>query len=1146
MRLLNGELNLAATDLSVFLGCRHRTALDLEVAAGVRKRPYFEDPMLELLSKRGLEHEKAYVQSLADQGLRVVDLSAIGDRDALVAATVGAMRSGADVIVQGALRDGAWFGKPDILRRVSRASELGDWSYEVADTKLARETRGGAILQLGLYSDMLAAAQGGAPEHFHVITPDPKHSHHEFRVADYAAYFRLVRRNLVETIALGAVAIADANYPEPVEYCHVCSWAEQCAEKRHRDDHLSLVASITRTQRRELEARGALTLSALARLPLPIPFKPDRGSVASYVRVREQARLQLDSRGRTPPLHELRDIVETEGLCRLPEPSPGDVFLDLEGDHLAVEGGREYLFGLVTLDAAGAPVYRSYWAFDERAERKAFEEVMDLIAGAIDAYPEMHVYHYAPYEVTAFKRLMGRYATREDELDSMLRAGRFVDLYAVVRQGLRAGIERYSIKNLEPLYDFTRAVPLPEASKGLRAFEYALAVGAVDLLPSDVRATVEGYNEDDCVSTLRLRDWLEGVRQRAIDDGSTIERPTLAAAAAPPDLKERQRATEALRARLLAGIDGEPPRDTPEHARWLLAYLLDYHRREEKAGWWKYFELCRATDDELLDEPEAVAGLVFDTRLEVVKNKKTEKPTGAVIDRYSYPPQEMEIRAGATVKSRDGKPFGEVKAVDRVARTIDIRKTKAQADMHLSAVFAHRHIGTEGLQDAIAVVGASVAAKPGCDGANPIARALLRREAPRLTGGPFQQPDTENVSDFALEIVQQLDRAVLPIQGPPGSGKTYTGARMICALVAAGKKVGVCGPSHKVIGNLLCEVVDAARASGAAIRVAHKPGEGEQDSMPSGITAIDNDDVLPGLANGELDVVGGTAWLWARRDLAGAVDVLFVDEAGQVPLANAIAVSAAASSMVLLGDPQQLDQPQQGSHPDGVAASALEHLLGEHLTIPSDRGIFLPMTWRLAPAICTFTSELFYESRLAPRPSLSRQALSGGTLMTGSGLWYVDVNHEGRTSSSDEELEVVASLVRSLVAPASTWIDQHGEVAQLMLDDVLIVSPFNAQVSRLAERLPGARVGTVDKFQGQEAPIVIYSMATSRPEDAPRGMEFLYSPNRLNVATSRARCAVVIVASAMLFAPDCERPREMKLANALCRYRELANPLSLV
>ncbi len=1133
MRHFDGRYTLSATDLATFLGCRHRTALEMDFAAGLLAKPQADDPILDLLFQRGIDHEKAYVDSLRAAGLRIVDLTFTRNDD-LLAATIRAMRDGADVIVQGGLAVDGWFGKPDLLRRVAKPSALGTWSYEVSDTKLARETHAGAVLQLSLYSSLLTAAQGVAPEYFHVVTPNTEHPIHIFRVDDYSAYFRLVRDQLAAMIARAPTDIAKDYYPDPVEHCHICPWSGPCDHKRHADDHLSLVAGITRTQRRELGAQNTHTLAQLGRLPLPIPFKPDRGSLESYVRVREQARVQLDSRGKTPPLHELRDIVDNQGLCRLPEPSAGDIFLDLEGDNRAVEGGREYLFGLVTMGN-----YRAWWGRNDAEERASFEAVMDLIADAIAKHPGAHVYHYAPYEVTNFKRLAGRYVTRTEELDGLLRGGRFIDLYAVVHQGIRAGVESYSIKKLEPLYGFTRDVELPAASRALRQFEYALAVDALESLPREVAAVVEGYNRDDCISTLRLRDWLETVRGDAVARGESIPRPEPKPPEPSKDVGEKQRRVEAVRARLLAGITGTPANRTPEHARWMLAYLLDFHRRESKAEWWKYFELCDATDEELLDESTAVAGLVHVERVLVVLYAKSPKPTGSVVDRYTYPPQEMEIRAGAELRNRDGTPFGKVVAADRLLRTLDVRKGKAQAEAHPSAVFAFTFIASDAMEESLASIGENVAASGGFDSTNGIVRALMFRERPRLTSGAFSQPDDDDISQFAVNVVGMLDDTVLAIQGPPGSGKTYTGARMIRALVAAGKRIGVLGPSHKVISNLLEEV-----AEGSSVRVAQKCNN-DDDGLPDCIAAIeDNNEALRVLTAREVDALGGTAWLWARPAMRGSVDVLFVDEAGQVSLANAIAVSGAARSMVLLGDPQQLDQPQRGSHPDGVDASVLAHVLGDDLTIPPDRGIFLPVTWRLSPAICAFTSELFYASRLVSRPSLEHQVLAGIDGVSGSGLWYLDVAHDGRTSSSDEEVEAVVHLVATLTRENSTWVRGDESSAPVTLDDVLVVSPFNAQVSRLAERLPdGARVGTVDKFQGQEAPIVIYSMATSRPEDAPRGLEFLYSLNRLNVATSRARCAVIVVANARLFEPECHSPQQMKLANALCRYRELATPV---
>ena len=1147
MRLEGEGLGLSATDLSNFLGCRHRTALDIAAALSKRTRPRFHDPLFDILIKRGVEHEKSYVDSLRAQEQTIVDLSHIEHRDDLVLQTIEAMRRGVDAIVQGGLRDGRWFGKPDVLCRVLKPSEFGDWSYEIIDTKLSRETRGGTILQLGLYSEMLRLAQSVEPEYFHVVTPDPVAPKHTYRLHDYAAYFRMIRSQMLEAVAMEPGALAEANYPEPVEHCEVCGWSRQCDEKRHEDDHLSLVFGISRLQRRELESRDVRTLAQLARLPLPIAFKPNRGSVETYVRVREQARLQLDSRGRIPPLHELRGIVEGEGLCRLPEPSPGDLFLDLEGDPFAAEGGREYLFGVVTLDEQGNPHYRSFWGFSEQEERRSFEAVIDLIERASEKHPTMHVYHYAPYEPSAFKRLMGRYATRERELDQMLRSARFVDLYAVVRQGVIVGTERYSIKNLEPLYDFERSVALIDANRCLRVMEQALELNCPQTVPIEIRDSIEGYNKDDCVSTLRLRDWLERIRSEHIATGTLVPRPTPAEAQAE-ELSERAQRVATLRGQLLDGVPEERlDRNEEQQARWLLAYLLDYHRREDKAVWWEYFRLRELTEEELLDEPQAIAGMTLEKRVGFKTNARTGKPTGTVTDQYHFPVQEMEIDAG-DVKMKDGTALGKLIAVDRLKRTVDVQKGPKLAEHHPTSVFAHTYVSTAVQEDSIFGIAQRVVddgiLRLGEFSPDKAARGLLAGVSPRLTSGPFEAKRGEGMLQYLDRAVLSLDRCVLPVQGPPGSGKTYAGAQMICALVEQGKRVGITANSHKVIRNLLDAAGQAAKKAGLSVIVAHKGDEGDYSADASQIAMLaKNEDALEAVqSTGANVVVGGTSWLWARPEFADALDVLFVDEAGQMSLANVLAVSPAAKSLVLLGDPRQLEQPKKGSHPDGVSASALQHILQEQKTIPPDRGVFLPTTWRLCPALSAFTSELFYDNRLASKPGLERQRLDGTGQFAGSGLWVMAADHDGNRNSSIEEIDLIVELVRQLTSPGATWTDEKGNHAQLLGKDILIVSPYNAQVARLTDRLEGtgARVGTVDKFQGQEAPIVIYSTATSRPEDAPRGMEFLYSLNRLNVATSRARCAAIIVASPRLFEPECRSPRQMKLANALCRYREMA------
>ena len=1186
MRKTEAGLSLSATDLSNSLACRHLTGLDMSVVLEDRERPFRNDPLGDILRDRGLAHEKAYVDHLKAEGREVLDLSAVEAREAAAAATLEAMRAGQDVIVQAALLDdtGRWYGRPDVLLRTERAGKW-PWSYEAVDTKLAQETKGGTILQLSFYSDLLREAQGVQPEHFLVVTPRSDHAGERYRTADYAAYFRSVRARLQTTAAKNPDDVIAATYPEPVDHCDVCAWYQGCDARRRADDHLSLVANATRSQRRELETNGITTLAGLARCAT-IDFKPKHGSREGLEKARDQAKIQLESRGLKTPLHELRPFKEDEGLQQLPDPTPGDVFLDLEGDPFATEGGREYLFGIVTLDAASHPVYRAWWALTHNEEKQAFEEVMDFIDALRKTHPRMHVYHYANYEQAAFKKLMGRHVTRGEQLDELLRGGHFVDLFGVVRQGLIAGIERYSIKDLEPLYAFTREVPLETARSGLRQMERGLETKVTDI-PAEVKAAVEGYNQDDCVSTLRLRDWLESLRAGAIANGASLPRPEPGKSEASENVSEKMRQVAARRAQLLLGIPAEPAERTEEQqARWLLAYMLDWHSREGKASAWEYFRLKELPEEDLYDERQALAGLKFVQRIHVVTHKVTRKPTGSVVDRYEYPEQEMEIRLGDELKTRDGKKLGELEALDRRLRTVDISKGPSQSENHPKWLFAHTNRNPIVLEKAIDRLAEAVLADGGvCETSarqNAVAASLLLARAPKLKSGPFEPTATEDAVRFAVRAVRDMEPGVLAIQGPPGAGKTYTGATMIRDLVKQGKKIGVTATSHKVILNLLEAVLDLTplrhigtplRHTGTPLRhtdtplrhtgesrcplptyppndpiaIAHKGDEDQMDGTHPNITPLaSNEEAALALTTRTANVVGGTVWVWARPEFANSIDVLFVDEAAQMSLANFLAASHAASRVVLLGDPQQLEQPKKGSHPEGVDASALGHMLGDHLTIPSDRGIFLPVTWRLAPSIANFTSELFYEGKLTSKAGLEKQVLTGTSDLDGSGLRLLEVAHEGNRNSSDEEIEAIATLVSRLTDGCCEWINERGEAKDVTgKDDILVVAPYNAQVSRLAERLAptGARVGTVDKFQGQEAAIVIYSMATSRPEDAPRGMEFLFSLNRLNVATSRARCTAILVASPRLFEPECKTPRQMRLANALCRFRELGvNP----
>jgi len=1068
MQKIGEALNLSAGDLVGHLNCRYLTELDLKVTLGELQKPKIWDPGLQILAERGDLHEKSFIKHLEDGGTPVTIVEGIGIDGASVAATVQAMKRGDPVIAQGALQSGTWSGRADILRRVAVPSGLGDWSYEPIDTKLARETKAGTVLQLCLYADLLAAMQDLPPEYMYVVVPWSDFRPQQYRFADYAGYFRKVKRALLNAVAVPGTG---DNYPDPIEHCDICRWREACDKRRRDDDHLSLVAGVSKVQINELKARSIATVQGLADMPLPLDWKPDRGSTDSYIRVREQARIVVEARTAGAGKFELLPVESGFGLTRLPDPSDGDVFLDLEGDPFVGEHGLEYLFGYLFKDLHGVLVYEGDWAFTRVDEKRAFEKFVDLVMVRWAQFPNMHIYHYAPYEPAALKRLMGRYATREEEIDRMLRAGLFVDLYQIVRHSLRASVESYSIKRLEPFYGFDRQAPLTDANVALANLQANLELSNAPSIAEETKAVVRAYNEDDCRSTVILRDWLEANRAWLVAEGTDVPRPQSGDSAPNEKITDWLIKINALIGRLKADVPTDPAeRDDEQQARWTLANIVDWHRREEKAVWWEFFRLAALSAEDLLDERAGLSGLVF-----AGAAGGTAK---APIHRYVFPPQETEIRGGEELFNIGGAKLGVVEAISFADNTVDIKKRQDTADLHPQAAFAHSYVGGKVMAEALVRIGNHVA-DHGMRGIGPYqaARDLLLREAPRVRDEPLQCAG-ETTVETAVRLCEHMTGGILPIQGPPGAGKTFTSAKMICELVRRGKRVGIAANSHKVIRNVINATVKVADELGIPLQCCQKADEveGPQHRL---FFAKRNEDLFSALSGGTAAVGGGTAWLWSRPDAFATVDVLFVDEAAQMSLANVLAVSQAANAVVLVGDPQQLDQPIQGSHPEGTDVSALNHILGGERTIPADKGLFLGETWRLHPEICAYTSELFYDGKLRSRAGLEKQVIKGSGLISGSGLYFLPVVHSGNQNCSPEEAKAIGALVRAILASNATWVDREGTEKPITLDDVVIITPYNAQVFEIQQCLPGARVGTVDKFQGQEAAISIYSTATS-------------------------------------------------------------------
>ena len=1082
--------------------------------AGEIVRPDRVDPELDVLERRGLEHETRYLEALRAEGRNVVTIERGGNESAsqnlarlreLNALTRDALRDGPDVIYQGAFFDGRWQGFADFLVKVDRPSDLGPFSYEVADTKLARHAKAGALLQVCAYSQQLERVQGRAPERIHVVLGD--RSTASFRYDDYSAYFRAVKTQFEERVDDDR-----PTYPDRTQHCDVCRWSDVCNERLRADDHLIFVAGLGRREATKLATAGIPTLTALA--TTGVAHVPGIGD-PTVEKLRRQARLQLEQKRTGHVSYELLAPEAERGLARLPEPAEGDLFFDVEGDPF-VEDGLEYLFG-VAWEEAGEVRYRSFWAHTRDEEKRAFEEFMDFVRERRAASPSLHIYHYASYEESALKKLMGTHATREDAVDDLLRQEILVDLYRVVRQGVAVSQESYSIKKLEPLYMEPRTGAISDAGGSVVAYERWLEKGDQQLLDG-----IEAYNRDDCISTLRLRAWLEERRREAIARFGDVPRPVPSEPRAEAAV-EREDEDAALVGALCAEVPDQGRSDT-EQARWLLAQLLGYHRREKKSQWWEYFDHCDMSEVELLEDAKAISRLEPEGEPQKVKRSTWQ--------RYRFPPdQEHQLKAGDHPHDpATRKGVGTIVEIgeDYLVLNHGLRQVAPRA------LIPYSDVDDRELKDALRRVARWLLDHdidaPGFARAG---RDILLQRVPRVAGPRTAslRRTGESALEAARRLVLELDAGCLPIQGPPGTGKTYTGAEMALDLVAAGKKVGVVAHSHTVIGNFLDELWRRADERRMDVHVAQKADD-DQGSRDPRTQRLESREVAAALRG--LDVVGGTAWLFARADMEEQVDVLFIDEAGQFSLANAIAVCGAAHSIVLLGDPNQLAQPSQGIHPLGAGASVLEHVLGEDVTIRPEAGLFLDRTRRLRPEICQFISNAFYEARLEPIEGTRARTLGDAE----NGLRFVPVEHNGNRMDSSEEAEAVCAVVEREVG--RRWRNEYGERA-VRLEDVLIVAPYNAQVDLLKHYLPPtARVGTVDKFQGKEAPVAIYSMATSTPDDAPHGMDFLYSRNRLNVAISRAQGLAVVVASPALFRVRCKTPEQMRLANALCLFAEMA------
>jgi uncharacterized protein len=1100
------------SDLMNFLGCRHYVYLDLTETFQQKEASEWA----ELLQQKGLEHEARFLAQFRDNGKTISEIPrdpggrkpSERDVEERLAMTKEALWSGADVIYQAVLQFGSWWGYSDFLIRVDTPSDLGNFSYEVLDTKLSRRAEPKYVVQLGVYSDILKEAQGRAPVSSHLLLGDGRQE--SSRADQYSAYIQHAQRRLEAFVANPPAE----SYPLPCEHCKSCRWQSHCTARWEADDHLSLIANIRMPQVSTLESHGIRSIAALAAAPAETKVPGLAPEV--FGRLRAQAILQNHKRTTGRDRYELIEAEPGKGFARLPRPDAGDLFFDMEGDPLDPEG-LEYLFGLQYL-RDGQPVFKPFWAHDHQQECQAFQALMDFFASHSQAYPDSYIYHYNHYEPTALKRLASKYAVAEHQLDDLLRRERFVDLYKVVREAIRVSEPAYSLKNLETFYMGKRDGQIATASESVVVYNRWRITRDDQLLKE-----IADYNRIDCESTRGLREWLITLRPAELPWFAGKTEPVAAEGDAPasPGRQERERRYAEVRERLEAAGGGS------RVAALRMAELLGFHDREAKPEWWAMYDRRDRSLEELVDDAECLAGL---TQIQPPESHKQSH-----IFTCSFPLQETKLTVGSLVQDvATLSHAGEIVALDEHLGVVKIKRGNKRGPLPARlTVGPSSPLATKAQQEALYRVADDL-----LQGGRsfPAIVSLLLRAYPRFQGGIRRNPIVADGSalDAVTDAVSRLERSYLFIQGPPGSGKTYTTAHVMVELMRQGKKVAVAANSHRAIHNVLDRVEEMAREREFTF-VGVKKSSGGDESRYEGrcIQSVASNADVPL----DAQLVAGTSWLFADARFDRHFDYLFIDEAGQVALANAVAMGTSARSIVLVGDQMQLSQPVKGVHPGASGLSVLDFLLEGQPTVAPDRGVFLNVTRRLHPSVCDFISSTFYEGRLTPFPENARRRLVIDGPIPGiepEGVHFVPVEHSGCSQKSEEEGKVVKKLYAQLLR--QRFQDKDGSVRPMTPDDVLVVAPYNVQFNHLKSILPSAaRVGTVDKFQGQEARVVLVSMATSDAENLPRDAEFLFSANRLNVALSRAECLAVVVASPKLLEAPCRTVEQLRLINNFCR-----------
>jgi len=1058
---------------------------------------------------KGNEHEKIVFNELKKKFKNIADIKNKKiSREEKISDTLKAMKEGVELIYGGFLNYNEWIGEFDFLvKDKTIKTAFGDYGYEIIDAKNTSKSKPDHIVQLGMYSLMLEHYQKEMPQYVSVALKDNilekiKTSEiHEFFNYNKDKYEIFLKNNI--------------NKAKPVKctFCNFCDWEEECEKIWIKEDNLNQVAGINRSQIKRLSKVKIETLSDLAKQNPTKRIADLRIETSS--KLIEQAKLQYNYIKNNK--RDLKLIDNDVGLLRgfnlLPERSDGDIFFDMESvQDYVYPGGLEYLFGLYYSED-GKEKFKAFWAHNKTEEKKSVVNFFDFLKKHFEKYPKAYIYHYASYELTALNRLTSFHKIKNAEFDKYLRLEKFVDLFKIVKQSIQISENSYSLKFVEKFYDYKRTGSVVKADQSEDMY-----VQWVDNQDQKLLDQIEHYNMQDCQSTSQLRNWLLSIR------------PEKYTWYKGQDISEEAGEIKDYEIEFLAYQNRIETSKIDKSLKIIFSDLIGFYRREARPEWRLFFDRKTMAHEELINDTECIADMKKVG--EPVKEKRSYVYT------YEFPEQDYKIKLQdkTTVANEihlGSKDYaGEVFELDHHNRIIKLKKAGDPLPDNIS-ISRGKPRDPSIFENNIfhfidSVIEKRKEYKATID--------ILNKEIPDIKnikkGDPIITGD--NFLEEIPKILLNLNNSYVFIQGPPGTGKTYQAANAILKLLELGKKVAINGNSHKVINNLLTRVEQLAIERKISFYGIKKSSFSDEETLFNGkfVKDVESDvEFLKAVDAKGAVLFAGTKWNICRPYYNKKIDYLFIDEAGQISLSDVVAMGSSCKNIVLIGDQMQLGQPSKGVHPGDSGKSILDYLLGDHDTIPEDRGIFLNKTYRLDPKINNFISTNFYESRLiADDRNSSRKVISKNKFFNNSGVYYIPSLHSDNSQKSEEECKIVKKLYKDFIG--SDFIDKDQNKKKITDKDILIISPYNVQVNYLKSELDEkAQVGTIDKFQGQEAPITIISMTSSDPENLPRDKTFFFNRNRLNVAISRSQCLSIILFNPKLLETAPRDVIEIKLLN---------------